>query len=335
MTTIDGEALPVEAHDTALARPAEVSPVPVFNPLDTEPVAFQRMLTSRKENYDALAMHLRGMLVPDQDFGRIHIERNCQEGKWRCTDRRHWSDHQLFAAGADKILAMLGLGVEYPNTQDYMRAALKGMPINDVIATAQIVDHKQQVIAEGMGACSRDEAMIKGDLNRCIKRACKRARVEATKRLPGISALFEADFLATVADRAAKNGGNTTTSRSRQVNQSWNTGVELDVMPIGKKLKGTRFDDMSDSQLDWIASNFDDKPDIRAAALRIIDRRRNISTDVNRSKSGAGGADQVPPDHAGGRPKQADQANDAPPAEGPPEQSDWWEAYENTPEFDR
>ena len=64
----EGESAKTIAVRTEPSVPA------IFNPLDAEPVAFKQALESRSANYDALAMHLRGILVAGKDFGRIHIQ---------------------------------------------------------------------------------------------------------------------------------------------------------------------------------------------------------------------------------------------------------------------
>lgn len=292
MTEVEGKIVTDATEALPVAPPESSHQVEIFNPLDAQPVAFKRQLTERSENYDNLAMHLRGMLVPGKDFGRIHVmpKSKCPE-PWHCSYEQnpgHYSQHQLFAAGADKVLGMLGLGVHYPNEQDFVRAALKGMQILDVIMKCHILGHGEQTIAEGMGACGRDE--VNGSLNNAIKRACKRARVDAVLRLPSISALFEDDFLASVERHAGTQNGNSTTSRQQgHRGQNFNTGAHLKVMPIGKKMKGLRFDEMEDFQIDWILRKLQDKPDIWNAAKRVYDRRHPAPPVENQGKTGDAG----------------------------------------------
>ncbi len=248
----------------------------VFNPLDAEPVSFAKQLATRQENYDQLALHLRGMLIPDKDFGRIHVKKDC-DNKWSCTNEYHFSGYELFAPGADKILGVLGLGVEYPGLEDYKRAAMKGMPLEDIIIDAHVVGVGGQQIASGMGACSRSE-IAGGNLNNTVKRACKRARVDAVKRLPAISALFEDDFLAQVARDAARGKQRSTTERAQKVKNLWDTGADLLVCPIGQtggKMRDKRWAEIDTDALEWLVANVTDKPDIhRAAAKELAIRHR-------------------------------------------------------------
>lgn len=275
---IEGEFSPVpdeeSASGRALARRQDTAAA-VFNPLDAEPVAFKQQLANRQENYDALAMHLRGVLVLDKDFGRIHVapKSKCPE-PWHCSPERapgHWSDYEIFASGADKILGILGLGVHYPGLQDYKRAVLKGYHIEEVIADAQILSQRDQVIAEGAGACSRSE--VKDSLNNCIKKACKRARVDAVKRLPVVSALFEADFLAEVAAQQAQARTPSVAARQQKVRKRWDTGAKLDVCPIGRTQKGKPWREIPTEHLEWMVANVTDKPDIYRAATEELSKR--------------------------------------------------------------
>ena len=334
MAEIEGEILrddeqPEAATNIPQTIPDGAPAMQVFNPLDADPVTFKRQLESRRENYDALAMHLRGLLTPDKDFGKIHVMPNC-DNKWNCQNPGHFSGYTLFAAGADKILNNLGLGVNYPELLDYKRAPLRGIKVEDVILNCEIIDHHGKVIAEGAGACSRGE--MKGDLNRTIKRACKRARMDAVSRLPVISALFEDDFLADVKREADRNGGNTTANRQRQPKTGqFNTGAILAVMPIGKKMKGLRFDEMDESQLDWILHNLQDKPDIWNAAKRAMDALQANPIPAESGGPAATTSATMPP-KSGDAPKQ-DGADPAPSEPLTHDNADWLKEYEDEAEW--
>ncbi len=242
-----------------------------YDPLGMDPAQFSQQLQHRRANYDALAEHLRNHLVPDHDFGVIK------------------GSEQLLQPGADKVLGILGLGAVYPGEQDLLRASLTGKTIAEVILKAVLVTHTGQAVAEGLGACARQE--VGGSLNNAIKRAAKRARVDAVKRLPSISALFEPDNLAAIRGAAKANGGNSTLSRSRQPQSGrYASGAELEAMPFGK-YKGMRFADMPDEYLDWITHHMSDKPDIHAAAVRELEKRQPAPAEPERPD------DEVPPDY--------------------------------------
>lgn len=269
---IEGEL----AHDeprTAVATRTEQA-VQVFNPLDHEPVAFSRGLVTRQQNYDALQSHLEGVLVKGKDYGKIHVKK-C-DNKFNCTNPYHFSGWELFSPGADKILGILGLGVHYPDIGAYRTAAIEGRPIQDVLTDCHILGHSGQVIAEGTGACSRDK--VEGDLNRTIKMACKRARLDAVKRLPVVSALFESDFF----DRTAGNDPPpSATARGQKVDpvKKWDQGAVLEVCPISKKYKGMKWRDIPTDALQWMAENVNDKPDVLRAVTAELAKRGPATTD--------------------------------------------------------
>lgn len=282
---IEGEystAEPEPGHQ--VVKRAEPGAVQIFNPLDAQPEQFRQQLQNRQDNYDALAMHLRGVLIPGKDFGKIHVAKGC-DNKWNCENPRHFSGYELFASGADKILGILGLAVAYPDLQDYKRAVLKGLVLAEVIADAQILGSGEQVIASGAGACTREQ--VNGDLNRCIKMACKRARLDAVKRLPVVSALFEADFLAEIEADAARNKGNTTAGRARQVNpaKKWDTGARLDVCPVGKKHHGKPWREIPTEYLEWMQREMADKPDVLRAVVEELSKRTGPPPSVSGSSS--------------------------------------------------
>jgi len=290
---IEGE-IDTPETPTEIVKRAEPGALTSFNPLDAQPVAFKQALIARQENYDSLANHLRTVLVAGKDFGKIHVDKSCKD-KWRCTNPRHFSGYELFAPGADKILGILNLGVRYPGVEDYKRAALKGMPLEDIITDCEILSSAEQVIAHGMGSCSRGEPTIKGrNLNATIKRACKRARVDAVKRLPSVSALFEDEsFWAGIEDAGGKpNGLDTRNQRSRS--NEFNTGAILTTMPIGKALKGKSFEQMDEGALEWILKNHQDKPDIYNAAKREHDKRSGATHTPPQSTAEGPAQDSAP-----------------------------------------
>ena len=225
-----------------------------------------------------------GELVPGKDFGKIHVTKNC-DNKYNCTNDHHFSGYTLFSPGADKILGILGLSVGYPDLQDYKRAALKGMPIEEIITDAQILGHSEQVIATGVGACARSE-IAGGNLNNTIKRACKRARVDAVTRLPTISALFQDNILAELAAAAKRNENNAARKRTQTVRNPYDTGAILEVCPIGNEMKGKAWRDIDTEALEWIVGKVTDKPDVtRAAASELSKRTRAADPGSIRSSS--------------------------------------------------
>ena len=275
--TIEGE---VETPDQEVATVSD-NAVAVFNPLDAEPVAFAKHLAIRQENYDALQSHLMAMLVPGKDFGKIHVvsKNKCQEGA-RCTKSYHFSDNQLFSPGADKILGILSLGCVYPDIADYRKAILAGVRIEEILVDCHIFGHGEQVIAVGAGACERSE-MKDNSLNLTIKRACKRARLDAVKRLPVISALFEGDFLDKVDKHAKGNKNNTVAGRQPKVKNIWDTGAVLEVCPVGTAIKGKPWHEIDTEALQYLVAHMGHKPDILRAAEGELSKRASAADSLD------------------------------------------------------
>ena len=323
MADIEGEIIDEEPEALPAVASEKANQVTLFNPLDAEPVQFSRALVSRSENYDALALHLRGILVAGKDFGRIHIAkrgtgRNQCEAPWSCSyeqNPHHWTPQTLFSQGGDKALGLLGLGVSYPDDEDYRRAALKGMVIKDVIIKAFIDNGRGQVISEGMGAASRSQE--NDDLNRTIKKAIKRARMDAVLRLPAISALFEDDFLEEL-EREQATKKNSTSRRQQQVNNRFDTGALLTEWPLKGKLAGQKFAGMDAGALQWILDNFADKPDIHKAAERVMAERAKAS-DTQEAPEGPGSE----------KTERTAEQGEAAPAPG---LDDWFNQYDEYPE---
>lgn len=253
---IDGEV--IREPSQAVAVHAGAQQVKVFNPLDHDPIQFKAALVNRQDNYDALRDHLRGVLVPGEDFGKIHVAKrsDCPDGQWKCTQRSHWSKDTLFDSGGDKILGLLGLGIAYPDIDDYRKAALNGVRIADVIMNAKVINNAGLPISEGSGAASVEQEGK--SLNNAIKKAQKRARLDAINRLPGVSALFE--DAAWVASIAPPKGGTAAPQRH-------GTGATLLAMPFGKH-KDKPFTELEDDYLHWIIKECANKPDVFAAAER-------------------------------------------------------------------
>ena len=306
MTDIEGEVLrnetteEAEKINTPLENPPAVASensdqVANFNPLDAQPASFATQLQTRQENYDNLQLHLQGVLVAGKDFGRIHVKKDCPD-KYNCKNDYHFSGYMLFAPGADKILGILGLGVHYPDLKDYKRAVLQGHTLEEVIADCQILGYAGGIISEGAGACARKE--VQGSLNNCIKRACKRARLDAVLRLPVVSALFEGDFLAKMAAAQKVQGQRTAAQRAQQLKTNqYNTGARLEVCPIGNEIKGKPWIDIPTPALEYLVANCQDKPDIHRAAAEELSKRISATDSSSIRTSSSSGFDDQPPEH--------------------------------------
>lgn len=259
--------------------PAEAQSNPVFNPLDANVAQFGQQLANRQDNYNQLREYLRNALVPDKDFGKIHVAKNCNN-KYNCDKPGHFSPYTLFSPGSDKILSILGLGCSYDDVmQDYRRASLKGITINEIFMTARIFSSAGgEPIAEGSGACSLSERS--GKINDALKIAQKRARMDAVSRLPGVSALFDEDFFSSIVPQNRPTYQPSQTAADREHGaQPVSAGKEIPTMPFGKH-KGKKWSEMTDSMLNWVVQNIKDKPDVAYSADKELQRRKLQSDEV-------------------------------------------------------
>lgn len=294
---IEGELAETSSKTEIVKQDDNTGAVVEYNPLDAEPIAFKRQLANRQENYDNLREHLFGVLVPGKDFGKIHVVKGC-DNQYSCTNPYHLSGYELFAPGADKILGILSLAVHYPDLKDYKRACLQGHTIEEIIVDAQILGRNDHVMTVGVGACARSE--IKGsNLNNTLKRACKRARVDAVKRLPTISALFEDNILEELAAAAKRNENNAARKRIHQeITKKWDTGARLEVCPIGRDIKGKKWRDIETNALQWVVANVKDKPDITRAASEELSKRNSAPGSSSIRTPSSPASDEQPPEYS-------------------------------------
>lgn len=289
----DADIIDVEPNQPTAGMPAEVRAGPVANPLDADPAQFSRQIAQRSENYESLVGWLVSTMVPDYDTVRVHfVNRNrCNAGgpppygtcRWQANPG-HWSDPDISRRGAEKICGLLGLGTRFLGMQDFRRKALEGVTISDVIIDCVLYNHAGDELAQGTGSASRAE--FKDDLNRTMKAACKRAHVDAVKRVAGLSGI------ATEIKR--RQGGDDRIppppppSPASTV-RTWNTGAALSHCPIGKH-EGKPWRDIPTEYLEAIEERSRSMPDIHRAVTGELDRRRN------RAGGSPGSAhDQSPP----------------------------------------
>lgn len=283
----DGEPLELEAsapRGDARAVAEYREPATPANPFDVDPGAFKRQIAARGENYQALVGWLVGNMVVGEDLVQTHFVKreDCDLGgpapRGNCTPSVapwHWSDPDISKKGAEKICGLLGLGTRFLGMSDFRRAALKGIEIRDVVIDCELYAANGAVLSQGTGACSLGE--VKGNLNNALKKAAKRAHVDAVKRCAGLSGLateikarmppVDPEAAARVArtERAAAHAQRGGPSR-------FATGRALARCPIGKH-KGKAWRDIPTGSLEWMVHNLTDKPDIVEAAAKEIERR--------------------------------------------------------------
>lgn len=162
------------------------------SPLDMPPTTFENALNNRQENQRKLIQWIKQNLKPDIHYGRVHIAQNCPlvkvEAAYLCKDITHFSNLTLWKAGAEKIIAAMGLTANFPNIACYEEACLRGLEIKQVLLKCELKTHGGRVVAEGSGA--RHLREDNWNLNISIKMAQKSAMIDATIRVAGLTEVF-------------------------------------------------------------------------------------------------------------------------------------------------
>ena len=131
-------------------------------------------------------------LEPDIHYGRVHIAQNCPLTKvgatYLCRDFSHFSGLTLWKAGAEKIIAAMGLTAHFPNVHQYEEVCLRGLDIKQILLKCELKTHGGRVVAEGAGA--RHLRQDSWNLNTSIKMAQKSAMIDATIRVAGLTGVF-------------------------------------------------------------------------------------------------------------------------------------------------
>lgn len=124
-------------------------------PLDIPPNTFESALKNRQENQHKLIQWIKQNLEPDIHYGRVHVAQNCPLAKagasYLCRDFSHFSSLMLFKAGAEKIIAAMGLTAHFPNVYQYEEACLRGLEIRQVLIKCELKTHGGRIVAEGSG----------------------------------------------------------------------------------------------------------------------------------------------------------------------------------------
>lgn len=278
-------------------------PPPSSNPFDADPAKFAVQVAQRGQNYEALITWLCGHMVLGEDIVQVHFvgrQKCSHNGPPNCTpsiNPHHWSDPDLSKKGAEKICGLLGLATRFLGMEDFRRMALNGTKIQDVIIDCEIFGASGVAIGQGTGACNISE--VSDSLNNALKRACKRAHVDAVKRIAGLSGIateMKRRMPAVDLDRAERGQAQRTppgtpAGEKPEVKQAYNTGAALTHCPLGK-WKGKPWREVESDYLEWIVRELKDKPDLLKAAAGELKKRRGASA----SDSGSTHTQPSPPD---------------------------------------
>lgn len=162
------------------------------SPLDMPPNTFENALNNRRENQRKLIQWIQQNLEPDIHYGRVHVAQHCPLAKagaaYLCRDFSHFSGLTLWKAGAEKIIAAMGLTACFPNIGLYEEACLRGLEIKQVMLKCELKTHGGRIVAEGAGARHLREDNWR--LNTSVKMAQKSAMIDATIRVAGLSGIF-------------------------------------------------------------------------------------------------------------------------------------------------
>jgi hypothetical protein len=312
---IDADVTPVSRERqvaTYEAPPAR----PPASPFDVPQQDFKAMVQQRGENYQHLVSWLIDHMVPGEDVVQVHVTKrdSCQYGgpppRGSCGPTvcpGHWSDPDLSKKGAEKVTGLLGLGVRFLGMDDFRRAALKGIKLEHIICDCELYNERA-TLSQGTGACSMSE--VYDNLNSAMKKAAKRAMVDAVKRCAGLSGLAtelkrrmpppDIEAAARAAEAAQHKGQRGGYDRAAG-NGRYSTGAKLDTCPIGKQHKGKPWREIPTDYLEWMLRECADKPDVVKAAAAELSLRKSrgsssTSTRPSPSRSDSPPADDWPPD---------------------------------------
>lgn len=144
-------------------------------------------LGAQTEQRVLIKQFIQHHLVPDVDFGHIHVVKNCAN-QYSCTNRYHFGKDMLFKPGQEKIFSLFGITSVLERDEE----TYKMLPdTKNLVAYLCKAMRGDRIVAEGRGAAVLGD---KGrDVNSTIKIAEKRARMDACLAL-GFSEYFSQDL---------------------------------------------------------------------------------------------------------------------------------------------
>jgi hypothetical protein len=286
---IDAEVTPTPASQRQVVGYTPPPKQLPASPFDVPQQDFKAMVQQRGENYAHLVSWLIDHMVPGEDVIQVHVTKRAscsyggpppygQCGPTICPE--HWSDPDLSKKGAEKVCGLLGIGSRFLGMEDFRKAALMGRKIEHVIVDCEIYNDRA-TLSQGTGACSMSE--VYDNLNSAMKKACKRAHVDAVKRCAGLSGLAteikkrmpppDIEAAAAAAGRQQQRGSGGY-SGGGSASPRYTTGGKLEVCPIGKQHKGKRWREIPTDYLEYIVREWTNKPDIVAAASAELSLRK-------------------------------------------------------------
>lgn len=149
----------------------------------------RRSMEMEKETRLLREQYIKENLVQGVDYGGIHINKNCQS-PWDCKNKNHFSKPILFKSGSEKFMSLLHLTAKFKKDVDtwQMLGEQKGL----VAYICELYNSKGEMMGEGRGAASMSESGATP--NTIIKKAEKRAQMDAILRTGGLSDVFTQDL---------------------------------------------------------------------------------------------------------------------------------------------
>lgn len=193
--------------DTDPSSTGSISIFPV-NPLDLPSETFENAIKRREQNHQMLIQWIRQNLGVEVHYGRLHIFEQCPYAKagiaHQCNEFSHYSGLMLFKAGAEKIIAIMGLTAHFPTLHQFEMACVHRQEITQILLKCELKTQNGTVVAEGSGA--RHIRQDGWKLNTSIKMAQKSALIDATIRVAGLTGVFIKTHRHTVKKNLSRGG---------------------------------------------------------------------------------------------------------------------------------
>lgn len=175
--------------ETAKDQPSREAALSIVGGVTTEQL--KQALVVQTEQRKLIQDFIKENLVEGIDYGKIHVVSSCPDEKrarGSCQKDYHFSKSILFKPGQEKIFSLFSITDELEKDVEAMEM-LGNVP--GLVALKCTMYRGQNKVGEGRGAASLSQSQ--NDPNSCIKKAEKRARMDACLSL-GFSAYFTQDL---------------------------------------------------------------------------------------------------------------------------------------------
>lgn len=150
----------------------------------------QDQISFETEKRKLLTTYIRDHLVEGTDYGKIHVNSKC-ESKYNCKIESHFSKPTLFKSGSEKFMSLLHLVPKFK--KDIETWEMLGSKAGVVSYICELYNVKGEMMGEGRGVATTFERQSE-PLNGVVKKAEKRAQMDAILRTGGLSDVFTQDL---------------------------------------------------------------------------------------------------------------------------------------------